>query len=138
VTGTVRLILDQSALLLFARGALPVGETLAEVVDEGDLYATPVTVLVDVLRMLDSDDEPEIAEMRRLVRLLMASESAVVLPVEGGSVDALLYWTPLVATLSNATCVVAMLSTPGSYLLTGQPEYYVDELGDGPIITIED
>ncbi len=138
MTGDIRVVLDQSALLAFSRGALPVGETLVEVTSEGDLYGTPVTVLVDVLRMLNSDDEAHIAEMGRRVRLLMASESARVLSVPGSSLDALLYWTPLVGGVGNAACVVAMLALPGSYLMTAKPQLYVDELGDGPILAIED
>lgn len=137
MTGDIRVILDSSALFAFSRGALPVGETLVEVTDEGDLYATPVTVLVDVLRMLNGDDLPP--EMRHRVRMLMTSPSAVILPVEGGSLDALLYWTPLLGgVVGNAACVVAMLAQPDSYLMTAKPELYVDELGDGPILAVED
>ncbi len=133
----IRLILDRSALLLFARGALPVGETLAEVIDEGDLYATPVTVYLDVMRLLNSDDEPQIIEMARLVRLLMASPSARLLPVLPGDVDAILHWTGLVG-YEQAACVVAMLARPGCYVLTGEPEFYEGELGEGSVIRIED
>lgn len=137
MTGDIRLILDASALFLFGRGALAVGETLAEVTAEGDLYATPVTVYVDVLRRLDGDDNHELADMAGLVRLLMTSPSAVILPVEAGAADALLYWSRVVG-VENAACVVAMLARPDCYLLTAVPDLYKGELGDGPILAIED
>jgi hypothetical protein len=131
----IRLILDRSALLAFAKGRIAVGETLAEVIDEGDLYATPVTTYVDVMRFLEPEDLPP--QMRQLVQLLFASPSARLLPILPGDAEALLYWIRRVGE-DVAPCVVALLAHPHCYMLTAEPEWYEDELGDGSYIQIED
>lgn len=133
---TIRLILDRSALLSFAGGALGVGETIAEVCDEGGRYGTPVTVYAAAMRRLGP--APDLEHMERLAALLMSAPAAEVLPVPAATADALVFWSRRFGDVDAAACVTAMLARPGCYLLTADPDLYVGELGDGPVIPIED
>jgi hypothetical protein len=122
----VRLVLDESAIFAYVAGSISVGETLAEVVDEGRRYGVSVAVLAPVLAQVDE-------HAGALVRLLAGNARCAVLDMLSGDCGRLAEWSRRLGSLGRAASVVAALDRPAGYLLTAEPDRY-GELNDTGLI----
>jgi hypothetical protein len=120
----VRVILDASAIVAYARGSIDVGETIAEVDDEYAAAGLPVLCLVEATRAVTDPD--------RLTLLVSHPATAVVVP-EVTSWQALAASYDRVGRLDAATAVLAAVSN-GCLILTSQPGLYGGLAEGGPII----
>jgi rRNA-processing protein FCF1 len=119
----LKAILDSTALHAFVARGIDVGETIAEIVDEGGRFGIPVTVLADVLRRMD--DGPA-----RHVNVLVTNPGCVILDVEARDVDAIAWWGRIAHGTERGVCVVAALSQDGCLILTADPDAYGPKLED--------
>lgn len=119
----IRLILDGSALRAFAIRGIDVGETVAEVADEGGRFGIPVTVLADTLRRMDDSSAA-------IVNVLVTNPACAVLDVHAADVDAIAWWGRLAHGTDRGVCVVAALSREGCLILTADPDAYGPQLED--------
>lgn len=55
---TVKAVLDTSAIMAYARGALAVGELVSIVADDGEEVAVPVAALVEAYSLAKTEDVP--------------------------------------------------------------------------------
>ena len=126
MTSPIQLVLDTAAIVAYTNTSIAVGETIAEVVDEGARFALPAVCLAEASRFV-TDDQAAI------VLLLVEHPHAVVIPT-GSDWRLLAEWTRL---LGRTDCAAALLEaiTHTAYVLTGEPDAYgnIDEL---PIIPI--
>jgi hypothetical protein len=126
---TVRLVLDTSAVLAYAATSINVGETLAEVVDEGGRFGVSVPCLAEASRLVD--------EVHALgVPLLVQHPNCSILPVLAEDWSAVAGWTKVLGRVDLATSLLEAIDRE-AYVLTGEPGEY-DEKGPGdlPIISI--
>jgi hypothetical protein len=73
---TVKAVLDTSAIMAYARGALAVGELVSIVADEGEEVALPVAALVEAYSLAKIEDAP-------MLSLLSSNAPTIdVLPLE--------------------------------------------------------
>ncbi|WP_326559679.1 hypothetical protein [Micromonospora sp. NBC_01796] len=124
MTGAIRLVLDTSAILAYARTSIAVGETIAEVVDEGGRFAIPAVCLAEASRLADDDQTP---------RLLLLSQHvcAVVTTTPDDEWRVLVEWTRI---LGRVDLAAAMAHT--TYVLTAEPKAYGDDVDQLPVIPI--
>lgn len=119
----VRLILDTSAILVYARGSEAVGETIREVDLDGAAFGLPVPCLacaaVD-LRWLD---------------LLAAHPAAVVLTTDPARWRSLVTTADLLGTIDAAAAFLAAGDAECD-VLTASPQMYAELGDDPPVITI--
>jgi hypothetical protein len=125
----VRLVLDESAIAAYLFGSIGVGETIAEVLDEGRRYGISVAVLAQVVAAADKVG-------RDLVRLLSGNARCAVLDVLAGDTDRLAEWTRRLGSLGRAASVVAALDRSAGYLLTAEPDRYGELNDTGLIIAV--
>jgi hypothetical protein len=123
----IRLVLDTTAILAYAETSIHVGETIAEVLDEGGRFGLPVYCLAEATRrvpdkhadgvtFLTRHPQCEILGTSRDDWTLLAAFSRAL-----GRVD-------LAVTLMEAT------DRPACYVLSAEPEAYGDD--DMPVIGI--
>lgn len=123
---SVRLILDTSAVLAYAATSIHVGETIAEVVDDGGAFGVTAVCLAEAARQAGE-------ERAGGVPLLVNHPRCVVLPVLADDWAALAVWATALGRVDLATAMVEAVDR-GAYVLTGEPERYGDEL---PVIPID-
>ncbi|MFG2064487.1 hypothetical protein ACGFIK_24060 [Micromonospora sp. NPDC048871] len=124
---TVRVILDTSAIVAFARESIDVGEVIAEVADEPDaVFGLPVLCLAEAARI--------VADSTRL-DLLTGLPAALILTPDPESWRALAITHDTVGRLDAASAVLAAIDL-GCDVLTGQPGLYGGLAGGGPVIPI--
>jgi hypothetical protein len=125
----LRLILDTSAVVAYARGSIDVGETITEVVNEDQWFGASVVCMAEAFRLAGDD--------RQGVGLLAAHRRFVALPADASDWPALAAWTVLLGRVDLATSMLEAVDREG-WVLTGEPRSY--ELGpdDGelPVIPI--
>lgn len=111
----VRVVLDTSAIVVYAHGSVDVGETLAEVAAEGGSFGIPELCLIHAGAQLGADGWPA-------VELLLAHSACVRLDLPQGWTDI----AAIVATLGGVDRAVALFSAAdlGAHLLTAEPETY--------------
>jgi hypothetical protein len=126
----IRLVLDTSAVLAYAAGSIDLGETIAEVVDEGGRFAASAVCLAEGIRLIEDD--------RALgVPLLTRHPRFVPLPVLAEDWDRLGYWARELGRIDRATAVVEVLDRPDGYLVTAEPRQYdIEALDDLPVIGV--
>ncbi|MEO3922882.1 hypothetical protein ABGB07_03225 [Micromonosporaceae bacterium B7E4] len=125
----IRILLDTSAIIAYTKASISVGETIAEVVDEGGSFGASVLCLAEATRLVD----PEHALG---VPLLVRHPRCVVLPVLAEDWSAVAEWTRTLGRVDLAVSIVEAVDR-NAYVLTAEPERYGDK-GDGevPVIPI--
>jgi hypothetical protein len=121
----VSVVLDTSAILAFSRGSIPVGDTAAEVDDDGSLIGLPISCLVEARWRL--------ADAGRL-SLLVHHRATELIAAPGD-------WSALAAALDVAgrqDAASALLAAVlwGCDVLTAHPRRYSALAGGGPVIPI--
>ena len=126
----IRLILDTSAVLAYAAGSIDLGETIAEVVDEGGRFGASAVCLAEGIRLVDDD--------RALgVPLLGYHPRFVPLSVLAEDWDRVGYWARELGRVDRAAAVVEVLDRPDGYLVTAEPgRYDIKALDDLPVIGV--
>ena len=127
---TIRLVLDTSAVLAYAAGSIDLGQTIAEVVDEGGRFAASAVCLAEGVRLVDED--------RTLgVPLLTRHPRFVPLPVLAEDWDRLGYWAKELGRIDRAAAVIEVLDRSDGYLVTAEPRRYeIKALNDLPVIEV--
>jgi len=126
----VRLVLDTSAVLAYAAGSIDLGETIAEVVDEGGRFAASAVCLAEAVRLVAHEQAPG-------VPLLVRHPRFTPLPVLAADWDRIGYWARELGRLDRAAAVVEVLDRPEGYLVTAEPDGYdVKPLDDLDVIAI--
>jgi hypothetical protein len=127
---TVRLVLDTSAVLAYAAGSIHLGETIAEVVDEGGRFGSSAVCLAEAVRLVAADRELGVPLLTRHPRF-------VPLPVLADDWDRVGYWAKELGAVDRAATVVEVLDRPDGYLVTAEPGAYdIKPLADLPIIDV--
>jgi len=127
---TVRLVLDTSAVLAYAAGSIDLGETIAEVVDEGGQFAASAVCLAEALRLVPGDQALGVPLLTRHPRF-------VPLPVLAEDWDRVGYWAKELGEVDRGAAVVEVLDRPYGYLVTAEPDRYdVKSLDDLNVIGI--
>ncbi|MEE6259929.1 hypothetical protein [Plantactinospora sonchi] len=123
----IRLVLDTSAIIAYANTSIAVGETIAEVVDEGGRFAVPVACLAEASRLVPEDRAAG-------VLLLVEHPCAYVTPIGATDWQVLAEWTRILGRLDAASALIEAIDWT-AYVLTGEPKVYgsPDEM---PIIPI--
>ena len=120
----IRLVLDTSAILAFAKGSLHVGETLSEVADNGAAFGLPIACLAAA----HSADHS-------MLSMLTGHPVGVLLTVK---VDEWRPWAAMCGLLGRLDAAAALLAA--SYadcdVLTGEPALYRGLGDDPPIIGV--
>ena len=126
----IRLILDTSAVLAYAAGSIDLGETIAEVVDEGGRFGASAVCLAEAVRLVDNDQGlgvPLLSQHPRFVPLSALAEDW----------DRVGYWARELGQVDKATTVVEVLDRPDGCLVTAEPgPYDIKALDDLPIIGV--
>ena len=120
----VHVILDASAIVAFTRGAIDVGETIAEVDDELTAAGLPVLCLVQATASVTDRDRLDI---------LLRHEATTLLDVEAADWPVLAALHGTVGRLDAATAVLAAYDA-GAQILTSQPDLYAALFDGGPVI----
>lgn len=112
----IRLTLDTSAVLAYAQGSIDVGETLAEIASERDLFAVHVLCLAEAARFAGDGDV-------KYLPLLAAHRCCVLVGTPAQD------WQELAGTarMLNRTDLAATLRTAATldtFILTGEPGRY--------------
>jgi PIN domain len=123
----IRLVLDTSAILAYAATSIHVGETIAEVVDEGGRVGVPVVCLAEASRLIAD-------KLADGVTLLVRHPSCVVLPTLAEDWTALAAWTRVLSRVDLAAALIEATDRPAGYVLSGEPDAYGDD--DMPVISI--
>jgi hypothetical protein len=125
--GAIRIVLDSSAMLAYAATSISVGETIAEVADEGCRFGLPMVCLAEASRLMS---EEQVAALLLLVR----HPSAVVTSTPVADWEVLAEWTRGLGRVDLASALAEAIAHNG-YVLTGEPATYgdIDEL---PVIPI--
>ncbi|MGW4462146.1 hypothetical protein [Micromonospora sp. NPDC004704] len=128
MTRAIRLVLDTSAILAYARTSIAVGETIAEVVDERGRFAIPAVCLAEASRLADDDQTP---------RLLLLSQHvcAVVTTTPDDEWRVLVEWTRILGRVDLAAAM-ADAAAHTAYVLTAEPKAYGDDVDQLPVIPI--
>lgn len=126
--GAIRLVLDTSAILAYASTSLSVGETIAEVVDEGGRFALPTICLAEATRLATDDQAPG-------VLLLVEHPYAFVTPSGASDWRVLAEWARILGRVDLAAAM-AQAATYAAYILTGEPKAYGDDVDQLPVIPI--
>jgi hypothetical protein len=121
----IRLVLDTSAIVAYAAASIHVGETIAEVVEEGGRIGAPAVCLAEAARRLD--DSLVVG-----VTLLTQHPSCVVLPTLAEDWMALAAWTRMLGRVDLAVAIVEATDRPAGYVLSAEREAYGDD--DVPVI----
>lgn len=111
----VRLILDTSAVLAYARGSIDVGETIAEAVDEGQSFGASVVCLAEAARATPGE--------RKGINLLGAHVRFHPLPAPADDWPRLAHWTTTLDAVDLAAALIEAIDRDG-YILTVEPDRY--------------
>ena len=125
----LRLVLDTSAVVAYARGSVDIGETITEVVDEGQWFGSSVVCLAEATRLAGEDSSG--------VALLAAHRRFVALPATAESWSALAAWTQLLGRVDLAASMLEAVDREG-HVMTAEPHLYGigPDDGDLPVIPI--
>jgi hypothetical protein len=118
----VRAVLDTTAIAAYGRGAVSVGEILAEITDEHAGFGIPELCLIEAAAQLDVDEWPALA-------LLVGHSQCVRLETPTDWRDV----ARAARLLGSTSRAVAMLAAVDhrAYLLTAEPDVYGD---DAPLV----
>ena len=114
--GAIRLVLDTSAILAYADTSIAVGETIAEVVDEGGRFALPVVCLAEASRRVPEDQAAG-------VLLLVEHPYSVLTPNAISDWRSLAEWTRILDSVDRACAIVQAIHWT-AYVLTAEPDAY--------------
>lgn len=120
----IKVVLDTTAILAYP--SVNVGELIAEVADEGNLFAVPVVCLAHASMQGIADR----------VRLLAKHPHCEVLPLLVADGDRLAAWWRLLGRVDCASAMVAA-RVNRAYLVTADPDAYTDgDDWDLPVIAV--
>ncbi len=122
----IKVVLDASAIVEFARESIHVGETLAEVDDEGGGAAVPVSCLVEAVHA--------VADIDRL-NLLVAHRATVAMTDDPADWQVLAATYDITGRADAASAALTALDN-GCAVLTRQPGLYAGLEAGGLIIPI--
>jgi hypothetical protein len=122
----IRIILDTSAIIMFCRSIIHVGEVIAEINDEQAAVCVPMLCLVEASGAAFDVDRLE---------LLVNNTASLILAPDPGDWRALAALRGTVGRLDAASAVLAAIDA-GCQVLTSQPGLYAGLAGGGPIIEI--
>jgi hypothetical protein len=127
--GAIQLVLDTSAVLAYAATSIHVGETIAEVSDEGSRFGVSVLCLAEATRLVDDDKAAG-------VELLVQHPHCVVLPVLAEDWQYLAQLTKMLGRADLAISLGEALDH-SAHVLTGEPKRYrLPGHGELPIIAV--
>ena len=125
----VRIVLDTSAVLAYAVTSIHVGDTIAEVSDEGAQFGVSVLCLAEATRLVKDDNAPG-------VELLVQHPHCVVLPVLAEDWQYLAHLTKMLGRTDLAVSLGEALDRD-AFVLTSEPERYeLPGQGELPIIPV--
>ena len=124
----VRLVLDTSAIMAYAAASIHVGETIAEVVDEGGRIGAPAVCLAEAARLIGE-------HLLAGVTLLTRHPACVVLPTLAEDWQALAAWTRVLGRVDLAVALVEAADRPAGYVLSTERAAYGGD--DIPVIGTE-
>ncbi len=125
----IRLVLDTSAVLAYAAGSFDLGETMAEVVEEGARFAVPAICLAEASRLAEDDH-------RAGVLLLTRHTSAVVLPLGADDWQSLGAAASVLGRIDLAAALLTALRAD-AIVATAEPARYDPEgTGHLPVIGV--
>jgi hypothetical protein len=125
----IQLVLDSTAVRAYAHGSTDLGETIAEVVDEGASFGASVVAMAEAGRVGSDDDALGI-------RLLARHPRFAPLPAMAEDWDRLAWWSRRLGGTDRAAALVEALGC-GAYVVTAEPDAYrVKGIGDLPVIGI--
>ena len=124
----VRLVLDTSAILEFARGSVHVGEVLAELTDSQAAAALPVACLAEAV--------PLALERERL-DALVTHEATVLLTDDAEEWSALGHMCAVTGEFSAASVALAAIDFQ-AWILTARPGLYAQVANGEMVVAIED
>lgn len=121
----IRIVLDTSAILAFTRGSVEVGDTVAEVDDEGSLVGLPISCLAEARWRLGDVDRLNMLVHHRATELIAA-------PAD---------WPALAATVDvvgrhDTASALLVAVRAGCDVLTAHPRRYAALAGGPPVIPI--
>ena len=123
-------MLDTSAVLAYTAGSIDLGETIAEVVDEGGRFAASAICLAEAVRQVADEQAPGVPLLTRHTRF-------VPLPVLAEDCDRIGYWAKDLRRVDQAAAVIEVIDRPDCYLATREPHAYdIKSLADLPMIEI--
>jgi len=120
----IRLLLDASAIVAFTRGSIDVGETIAEVYDDGAAVGLPILCLVEAVRSVAETDQLD---------LLVAHPATEVFAPAPEEWRALAAIVDMVGRMDCASAVLTAIDLD-CLIMTNQPGVYGGLAGGGPII----
>jgi hypothetical protein len=124
----LRVVLDTSAIVAYLQASIHVGETIAEVVDEGAGFGVPVVCLAEAVALrMDGNGAS--------VDLLVAHPACTVLPMLATDWRALASAARMVGRIDLGVALLAAVDHD-AYVLTGEPGPYGALVDDGPVIPI--
>jgi len=110
----IRIVLDASAIVAYARGSIDVGETIGEVNDDGATVGLPVLSLIEANRVVVAKDWPD---------NLLDHEATAVLDVDGSDWRALAAMYDTIDPLDAASAALATIDYRCP-VLTSRPAQY--------------
>jgi hypothetical protein len=123
----VRLVLDTTAILAYAETSIHVGETIAEVLDEGGRFGLPVYCLAEASRRVPDKQADG-------VTLLTRHPQCEVLTTYAEDWTLLAAFTRALGRVDLAVALLEATDRPAGYILSGEPEAYGDD--DMPVIGV--
>jgi hypothetical protein len=125
----IQLVLDSSAVLAYAAGSIDLGETIAEVVDEGARFGASVVALAEASGVVRDGEAIGVTLLARHARFE---------PLSASSEDwtRIAWWSRTLGSVDRAAAVVEALDRD-AYVVSAQPEAY-DRKGidDLPVIGV--
>jgi len=120
----IKVVLDATAVIAYARGSVAVGEVIAEITDEDAAFAIPEISLIEGARRLEVDQWS-------ILDLLISHSHCVRLELPANWRDAA-FAAQLLDGTSRAVAMLAAVDTR-AYLLTAEPEVFG---GDDALLVI--
>ncbi len=108
---TVKVVLDPSAILAYARGSEAVGEIIMMVTDESDQVAVPAAALAEAHGVVKGAESA-------MLRLLAGSSGVTVVPLDGDSAEEVGRYAR--QTSLGMGQAIALMTAFHEYLLTAQ------------------
>jgi hypothetical protein len=116
----VRLVLDTTAILAYAGASIHVGETIAEVVDEGGQFGVPTICLAEASRLIPD-------KLAEGINLLVRHTQCVVLSALAEDWTALVAWTRIVGRVDLAAALIEATDRSACWVISGEAELYGDD-----------
>src|SRR6266705_3888486 len=114
--GQIQLVLDSSAVLAYAAGSIHVGETIAEVVEEGARFGACVVALAEASRLVRDEEAIGVPLLARHTRFEP-------LPAMSEDWTRIAWWSRALGSVDRAAALVEALDRD-AYVVTAEPAAY--------------